>query len=379
MNIERRSELVVGALCLCVLVAFLRVASHSIQNAKDMQALNNGMGIQFVTNEIETIEYGDDVKAQDFVLTSKGTIKYPNVDTSKLGTQQLVYVASMGEATKSFVKTIEVIDSFKPKLKENHEIKTSYLIGEELNITEHDFTATDPVDGVLPISVNVQADTSHVGQGIVTVETEDKNHNKVTKTYSITVSAPTEKKDKDRQSTKLGDTVDAYNTDSYGNVVVRGLPVYQEWGTTDEQMNTIIRQINCVPQFLLQHVDEIRMIHDQNIRPLAITTLTEGTDVLGHFEEAEGVNTIYVNADAVLNDTVVIHECAHAYDADLHISKNKEFLKIYENEKDNLSDHRGQENIEEFFAYAYIGYLTGDETIIKSVPKTVAFFHKYTL
>lgn len=143
------------------------------------------------------IEYGDNkILSKDLVKSSNGTItKYPDIDSTHIGTQRLIYEVNESGIKKEVIHEIIIKDSKTPVIKLKK--KTIELtIGEKYKLNDNILEVMDPVDGTIPYaekeSMNAywivsEVDFDTPGDYVVAVYAKDINGNDSKEEFTITV------------------------------------------------------------------------------------------------------------------------------------------------------------------------------------------------
>ena len=138
--------------------------------------------------EIDTVEYGSDVRAMDLVDHAIGEIiRYPTLSTMETGKQRLVYVLEKEHIQKEIEVYIDVVDTQYPiiELKSDH-ITIEY--GENYDPSENIEKVYDVIDGETDhYEIIHQIENTVPGDYEVKVCVQDCNQNETQKTFIVTV------------------------------------------------------------------------------------------------------------------------------------------------------------------------------------------------
>ena len=94
--------------------------------------------IQLTFTDQTVVEYGSDIKAEDFVDQQSGRLMAPTLDTMSLGQQTLEYKVTKGDLSKTFEHVIEVSKD-----------SVSIEYGDAFDVKSYIQSVKDPVDGPL--------------------------------------------------------------------------------------------------------------------------------------------------------------------------------------------------------------------------------------
>lgn len=374
-KMEQKQKIGVAITCLvCVCLAGMIFIYHDQSQKNEKQAINNGIELKLLSKQ--KIEYGSNTKPLDLVKHSKGKLTATSIDTKKLGKQKITYTLSAEGYKKKYTKWIDVVDTQKPTLKVNADIPDYLEIGQPFSISSKDIEATDKVDGRLQPVIKNQVNTRCPGKYKVYISATDKNGNTTKKTYTIEVGKP--------QVTpipfdaSIGTKIDTWSQYNSSSIIVRDRTVQLVGNPSQAMIEAYVAEFNSAPQYLLDQVD-VFVIAPQSYMAGLYGTDTADT-VYGHTAYAEGKTTVVLNSDKHLDDnSTLIHECAHAYDAKAQISGSKQFKKLFHEEKGAINK-LGQSNIKEYFAYTYEIYvMKGPDALSKLCPKTAWFYEKYDI
>lgn len=153
--------------------------------------------------EQPVVEYGSKQTAQALVKSSDGKIiRYPQLDTRKVGKQQLTYVVEKNGQKKDIQVTVVVQDTKAPKI---HLAGKTYMctIAQPCLPDANIKSVKDPVDGVLPYvdkegdtgkgkgyyRIVGEVDTTKVGQYPYKVVARDKHGNESSVRFQVEVQA----------------------------------------------------------------------------------------------------------------------------------------------------------------------------------------------
>ena len=104
--------------------------------------------IQLTFTDQTVVEYGSDIKAEDFVDQQSGRLMAPTLDTMSLGQQTLEYKVTKGDLSKTFEHVIEVKDTKLPEIQLSKD-SVSIEYGDSFDVKSYIQSVKDSVDGPL--------------------------------------------------------------------------------------------------------------------------------------------------------------------------------------------------------------------------------------
>lgn len=194
-KIDKRTK----RISICLMVTILSCVSCIAYDGMRRQVIYDSLDISFT--EVKDIEYGTaNYNALSLVKHtnegSKTTVKN-EVDTSKLGKQEIVFEVSKDGVTKEIKTTVEIKDTNAPEVTlKNEEITITE--GEEFDLVSNIEKVADKVDGDLAYAegeskdanytVTSDFDKSKPGEYEVTVSATDANGNTTESKYKVKVN-----------------------------------------------------------------------------------------------------------------------------------------------------------------------------------------------
>ena len=190
----KKKKAAIIILSICVLIG-ITVAGILFYQQYQKNNIYKNITIEFKPSNI--IEYGDNkILSKDLVKSSNGTItKYPDIDSTHIGTQRLIYEVNESGIKKEVIHEIIIKDSKTPIIKLKK--KTIELnIGEKYKLNDNILEVMDPVDGTIPYaekdSMNAywivsEVDFDTPGDYIVAVYAKDINGNDSKEEFTIIV------------------------------------------------------------------------------------------------------------------------------------------------------------------------------------------------
>ena len=182
---------------LLVMIPILTLGS-SFYNSVNEQELYNKMDITF--NEVKSIEYGTEFNGMDFVdyVSSGEVVSCGNLDTTKLGSHEIMYIVSNNGMYKEIYTNINVIDTKVADINISEDNVTIY-VSDDYDVTSNISSVVDNVDGDLPYKTDVTAEDKGyytistdfnkdvVGDYTVNIKAVDNSGNISEKSYTISV------------------------------------------------------------------------------------------------------------------------------------------------------------------------------------------------
>ena len=182
---------------LLVMVPILTLG-NSFYNSVCEQELYNKMDITF--NEVKSIEYGTEFNGMDFVnyVSNGEVVSSGKLDTTKLGSHEIMYVISDNGVNKEIYTSIEVVDTKAAdiSIKEDN---ISIYVNDDYDVMSNIESVVDNVDGELSYKTDVTDEDKGyytvitdfnkdvVGDYTVKVKAVDNSGNVSEKSYTISV------------------------------------------------------------------------------------------------------------------------------------------------------------------------------------------------
>lgn len=162
--------------------------------------------IQLTFTDQTVVEYGSDIKAEDFVDQQSGRLMAPTLDTMSLGQQTLEYKVTKGDLSKTFEHVIEVRDTQLPEIQLSKD-SVNIEYGDAFDVKSYIQSVKDSVDGPLTYvskdkvkdkqtgyyTYENNVNTKKAGTYKVVVKAVDKNNNQSEKTLKVTVKEEVKK------------------------------------------------------------------------------------------------------------------------------------------------------------------------------------------
>lgn len=132
------------------------------------------------------VKQDDNVDPMNYVVSGTfDSIDYSIIDTSEVGPQLVVYVATKGQETIKLSKIVRVVDIYGPVIEGDDEQVLSF---ESEFVIESDYVAIDEVDGEVEVVLVGDVDRSTPGEYAVQVQATDSSDNTTTKDITVIIS-----------------------------------------------------------------------------------------------------------------------------------------------------------------------------------------------
>ncbi len=191
-----KTKLMIGVLSLVFVSSFVYFIYNDVRKQKIYESLN----ISFASNK--EIEYGSDYNPMDLIKNvSEGSIKSytEKVDTSTVGTKELVFEVQKDDVVKQVSVEVVVKDTKAPTI-ELSDAEVNIYAGDDFDLNSNIAKVNDVVDGDIAYSdaelendsyylVTTDLDNSTVGNYVATVKAVDNNGNVNEASYKINVVA----------------------------------------------------------------------------------------------------------------------------------------------------------------------------------------------
>ena len=139
-----------------------------------------------LTNADIRVKQDDNVDPMNYVVSGTfDSIDYSIIDTSEVGPQLVVYVATKGQETIKLSKIVRVVDIYGPVIEGDDEQVLSF---ESEFVIESDYVAIDEVDGEVEVVLVGDVDRSTPGEYAVQVQATDSSDNTTTKDITVIIS-----------------------------------------------------------------------------------------------------------------------------------------------------------------------------------------------
>lgn len=171
---------------LLVLVLLLGGWTLPFRDAKANDVEKDAVKLTLTARDIE-VKQNEEFDAFDLVVAgSYDSIDYPIVDTSKVGSQKLTFIAKKGLSEVKLTKVINIKDSVAPVIEGGDELIT-LKFDSQYDLTEA-FEVTDNIDKDIKVTIDEETlnRTKHGDYQLVAVAT-DSSGNETTKTFNVHV------------------------------------------------------------------------------------------------------------------------------------------------------------------------------------------------
>ena len=198
-----KKKWIIVALAIIIIVAGAMGGYIWYQNDQRQKILDS---IQLTFTDQTVVEYGSDIKAEDFVDQQSGRLMAPTLDTMSLGQQTLEYKVTKGDLSKTFEHVIEVKDTKLPEIQLSKD-SVNIEYGDAFDVKSYIQSVKDSVDGPLTYvskdkvkdkqtgyyTYENNVNTKKAGTYKVVVKAVDKNNNQSEKTLKVTVKEEVKK------------------------------------------------------------------------------------------------------------------------------------------------------------------------------------------
>ena len=239
-----------------IIVIALCVGGYFYLDHQHKQEIIDSIQLEF--RNMQVIEYGQEVKAEDFILKCDNEYEYTKtVDTKQVGKQTIEFTVTKEGYTKTFTYECEVKDTKAPTITLTKE-KDTLSFKASFDATKYVKSIKDPVDGDLTYkkesdvkegdtnyyTYHSDVNTKKASDYTVKFIAVDKNLNKSEKNLTITVQeekkeTPSEKKEptqKTPSSSQTTETPKTYTATPNNKVIVID-PGHQGKGNSSKEAN----------------------------------------------------------------------------------------------------------------------------------------------
>lgn len=243
---KKRIVVVAILLVICICVGGYFYFDHQKQ-----QDILDSISLEF--QDMPVIEYGSDVKAEDFIKECSGDIvNQETVDSKQIGKQTLHFVVKKDGLSKEFTYECEVKDTKNAEIVFTKD-KDTLPYGTEFDALKYIKSVQDPIDGALAYkkesevketdvhyyTYHSDVDTKKAKEYTVKFIAVDKNQNKTEKDLTVTVEKE-EKKETSSQNksttTQSPASSKTYTAKSNNKVIVID-PGHQGKGNSSKEAN----------------------------------------------------------------------------------------------------------------------------------------------
>ena len=191
-KIMKKRTLIIG-------LVFTFVFTGYVANALHIRNTYNNMKVSFTS--VKEIEYGTaNYNPLDLVKSVKDgkIVKYTkNIDTTKLGNQEIVFEVEKDNVIRTYKVNVNVKDTIAPKIEIGNE-EIAITAGDEFNAVSNIKSVNDLVDGDVPFSDKQDDENAHYivetdfknepGDYTVNVKAVDSSNNATSVSYKVKVN-----------------------------------------------------------------------------------------------------------------------------------------------------------------------------------------------
>ena len=174
-NNKKKKIIFIGVIVLLILVAIITVLIFG--RKKTDLVLIKDLDVE-INSDITLLSFVDEVKNGTIVSKDK------EIDTSKLGNQNLVIEVKNGNKTKEYKFTINVIDTTKPEIDARSEITTT--VGNEADLLEG-VTVSDNSKEEIEVEIKGEYDYDKEGEYELEYYAKDSSGNEISKKFKLIV------------------------------------------------------------------------------------------------------------------------------------------------------------------------------------------------
>lgn len=174
-NNKKKKIIFIGVIVLLILVAVIAVLIFG--RKKTDLVLIKDLDVE-INSDVTLLSFVDEVKNGTVVTKDK------EIDTSKLGNQNLVIEVKNGNDTKEYKFTINVIDTTKPEIDARSEITT--IVGDEVDLLEG-VTVSDNSKEEIEVEIKGEYDYDKEGEYELEYYAKDSSGNEISQKFKLIV------------------------------------------------------------------------------------------------------------------------------------------------------------------------------------------------
>ena len=174
-NNKKKKIIFIGVIVLLILVAVITILIFG--RKKTDLVLIKDLDVE-INSDITLLSFVDEVKNGTVVTKDK------EIDTSKLGNQNLVIEVKNGNDTKEYKFTINVIDTTKPEIDARSEITTT--VGDEVDLLEG-VTVSDNSKEEIEVEIKGEYDYDKEGEYELEYYAKDSSGNEISQKFKLIV------------------------------------------------------------------------------------------------------------------------------------------------------------------------------------------------
>lgn len=174
-NNKKKKIIFAGAIVLLMLVVIISILVFG--GKKTDLVLIKDLDVE-INSDITLLSFVDEVKNGTIVSNDK------EIDTSKLGNQNLVIEVKNGNKTKEYKFTINVVDTTKPEIDARSEITT--IVGDEVDLLEG-VTVSDNSKEEIEVEIKGEYDYDKEGEYELEYYAKDSSGNEISQKFKLIV------------------------------------------------------------------------------------------------------------------------------------------------------------------------------------------------
>ena len=174
-NNKKKKIIFIGVIVLLILVAVITILIFG--GKKTDLVLIKDLDVE-INSDVTLLSFVDEVKNGTIVSKDK------EIDTSKLGNQNLVIEVKNGNKTKEYKFTINVVDTTKPEIDARSEITTT--VGDEVDLLEG-VTVSDNSKEEIKVEIKGEYDYDKEGEYELEYYAKDSSGNEISQKFKLIV------------------------------------------------------------------------------------------------------------------------------------------------------------------------------------------------
>ena len=174
-NNKKKKIIFIGVIVLLILVAVITILIFG--RKKTDLVLIKDLDVE-INSDVTLLSFVDEVKNGTIVSKDK------EIDTSKLGNQNLVIEVKNGNKTKEYKFTINVVDTTKPEIDARSEITTT--VGDEVDLLEG-VTVSDNSKEEIKVEIKGEYDYDKEGEYELEYYAKDSSGNEISQKFKLIV------------------------------------------------------------------------------------------------------------------------------------------------------------------------------------------------
>ena len=174
---NKKKKIIIVSLIVVVLVVIIFVGIFILGSKKTDLVLIKKLDVE-INSDVTLLSFVDEVRNGTIVSKDK------EIDTSKLGNQNLVIEVKNGNKTKEYKFTINVVDTTKPEIDARSEITTT--VGDEVDLLEG-VTVSDNSKEEIEVEIKGEYDYDKEGEYELEYYAKDSSGNEISKKFKLIV------------------------------------------------------------------------------------------------------------------------------------------------------------------------------------------------